>query len=337
MVEHLEFTADSPGERLDKIIAAHVGERLTRTQVQTLIHDGLVTVNGAAVKAGVKLKGGERITVEVPPPREDKTVEPEPIDLKIVYEDDDLAVIDKPAGLVVHPGAGNEHGTLVNAILARWPQIAQMNYAPKRRGIVHRLDKDTSGLILIAKNAPTLHRLMGQFQKRTVEKEYIALAERAPKTPTGRIEVPIGRDPANRRKMAPQREGRPAISEFTVTERFPDGRALIRVKLLTGRTHQVRVHLAFLGAPLVGDGLYGHRHQPLMHGQFLHAARLCFDHPRTGERMCFESPLPPRLEAVLADLRKSSIIARFSGYNEALIVDNLEVKSNEGAHCAVSL
>jgi 23S rRNA pseudouridine1911/1915/1917 synthase len=304
MEQHIEFTAQARGERLDKIIAAHMGERLTRTQIQTLIRDGHVTVNGAAVKAGVKLKGGERIALDVPPPPVDNSVEPEPIPLSVIYEDDDIAVIDKPAGLVVHPGAGNERGTLVNAILARYPQIAEMNYYPKRRGIVHRLDKDTSGLILVAKNAPALHRLMGQFQKRTVEKTYIALLERSPKTATGRIEAPIGRDPANRRKRAVMREGRPAISEFAVVERFPDGKALVHVKLLTGRTHQIRVHMAFLNAPIVGDGLYGYRKQTLHSGQFLHAWKLCFDHPRTGERLCFEAPLPNRLEAVLAELRK---------------------------------
>lgn len=304
MEQHIEFTAQARGERLDKIIAAHVGERLTRTQIQNLIRDGHVTVNGAAVKAGVKLKGGERIVLDVPPPPVDETVQAEPIPLIIVYEDDDLAVIDKPAGLVVHPGAGNETGTLVNAILDRYPQIAEMNYHPKRRGIVHRLDKDTSGLILVAKNAPAMQRLMVQFQKRTVDKTYIALLERTPKTATGRIDVPIGRDPANRKKRAVLREGRRAISEFTVVERYNDGKVLVHVKLLTGRTHQIRVHMAFLNAPIVGDALYGFRKQSLR-GQFLHAWKLCFDHPRTGERMCFEAPLPPRLEAVLDTLRKT--------------------------------
>ena len=305
MTQHIEFTAEQEqrGERLDKIIAAYFGERLTRTQVQTLIHEGRVTVNGAAVKAGVKLKGGEQIAVDVPPPVEDKSVEPEDIPLNIVYEDEDLAVIDKPAGLVVHPGAGNPSGTLVNAILARWPEIAEMNYAPKRRGIVHRLDKDTSGLILVAKNAPTLHKLMTQFQKRTVEKTYIALLERTPKTSTGRIDIPIGRDPGDPRKRAVLREGRRAISEFTVVERFADGRALVHVKLLTGRTHQIRVHMAYLGCPIVGDALYGFRKQ-ILRGQFLHAWQLCFDHPRNLERVCYNSPLPERLEAVLAELRK---------------------------------
>lgn len=302
--QHITFTAKDAGERLDKIIAARVGERLTRTQIQTLIRDGKVLVNGAHVKAGVKLKGGEQIVITIPPPVDDETVTPEAIPLNIVYEDDDLALINKPAGLVVHPGAGNPGGTLVNAILNRWSQIAEMDYAPKRRGIVHRLDKDTSGLILVAKNAPTLHRLMGQFQKRTVEKVYVALLERTPKTSTGRIDVPIGRDPANRRKRAVMRDGRPAVSEFTVVERFADGKALVHVKLLTGRTHQIRVHMAFLGCPIVGDALYGFRRQSLR-GQVLHAWRLCFDHPRTGERMCFEAPLPERLESVLEAARKA--------------------------------
>jgi 23S rRNA pseudouridine1911/1915/1917 synthase len=305
MEQHIEFRVKTGGERLDKIIAAHMGERLTRTQIQGLIHDGHVTVDGSLVKAGVKLKGGELIALDVPPPVVDATVQAEPIPLNIVYEDDDIAVIDKPAGLVVHPGLGNETGTLVNAILSRYPQIAEMNYHPKRRGIVHRLDKDTSGLILVAKNAQALHRLMTQFQKRTVEKTYIALLERAPKTSTGRIEAPIGRDPANRKKRAVLRDGRPAISEFSVVERYDDGKALAHVRLLTGRTHQIRVHMAFLNAPIVGDALYGYRRQNVLRGQFLHAWKLCFDHPRTGERMCFEAPLPPRLESVLTDLRKS--------------------------------
>jgi len=302
-MQHIEFTAEQRGERLDKIIAAYFGDQLTRNQVQNLIRDGHVTVNGAAVKAGVKLKGGEQIAVDVQAPIEDKSVEPEEIPLHIVYEDEDLAVIDKPAGLVVHPGAGNQTGTLVNAIISRWPQIATMNYAPKRRGIVHRLDKDTSGLILVAKNAPTLQKLAAQFQKRTVDKTYIALLERTPKTTTGRIDIPLGRDPSDPRKRAVLREGRRAISEFTVVERFADGRALVHVKLLTGRTHQIRVHMAYLGCPIVGDALYGFRKQNLR-GQFLHAWQLCFDHPRTLERMCYTSPLPERLEAVLAELRK---------------------------------
>jgi 23S rRNA pseudouridine1911/1915/1917 synthase len=307
MIENtLTFTVDTPGERLDKVIVAQVGDDLTRTQIQTLIRDGHITVNGAPVKAGVRLKGGETIHIVLPEAVASPAVQPEPIALNVVYEDDDLAVIDKPAGLVVHPGAGNESGTLVNAILARWPEIGEMTYEPKRRGIVHRLDKDTSGLILVAKNARALNRLMRQFRERSVEKTYLALLERAPRTPTGRIDVPIMRDPNDRTRMAARRGGRPAISEFHIIERFQAAEpVLVEVRLLTGRTHQIRVHMAFIEAPIVGDTTYGHRRQKLgLRRQFLHAARLCFDQPTTGERLCFESALPPELEAALAKLRE---------------------------------
>lgn len=301
-----EFTTEAAGQRLDKILVAYLGEQLTRAQLQTLIKDGLVTVNGGAVKAGVKLRGGERIVVTVPPPKQDSTVEPENIELDIVYEDADLAVINKPAGLVVHPGNGNETGTLVNAILSRYPEIGEMSYHPKRRGIVHRLDKDTSGLILIAKNAPIMQRLMGQFQRRTVSKTYLALLEKTPKTPVGRITAPIMRDSAHRKKMTVSHSGRPAITEFTVIETFQDGRALVKVNLLTGRTHQIRVHMQFISCPIVGDETYGVRRHRMLKRQFLHAAELCFDHPRTGERLCFEAPLPEALENVLTTLREET-------------------------------
>jgi 23S rRNA pseudouridine1911/1915/1917 synthase len=301
MGELLTFIAPRTGERLDKIIVAHVGDRLSRAQIQTAIKAGGVTVNGAAAKAGHKLKGGETIQVTLPdPPPEDvaRPVTAEPIPLSVLYEDKHIAVIDKPAGLVVHPGAGAPSGTLVNALLARYPQLADMPYDPSRRGIVHRLDKDTSGVIVVALRAVAQRRLMAQFQTRSVEKEYVALVERVPKTPIGRIDVPIGRDPKLRTRMTPSRDGRPAVSEFTVIETFKNGRALVRVKLLTGRTHQIRVHLAFIGCPIVGDRVYGYR-RPTLARQFLHAARLCFDHPRTGERLCFESALPPDLVAAL--------------------------------------
>lgn len=304
MSQTLTFTVETPGERLDKIIVAQVGDAVTRTQIQTLIRDGSVTVNGAAVKAGVKLKGGETIQVTLPEAISSPAVLPEAIALTVVYEDDDLAVINKPAGLVVHPGAGNETGTLVNAILARWPEIGEMTYEPKRRGIVHRLDKDTSGLILVAKNARALNRLMRQFRDRTVEKRYIALLERAPRTPTGRVDVPLMRDPNDRTKMAARRGGRPAISEFRVVERFEEGPVLVEVDLLTGRTHQIRVHMAFIEAPIVGDTTYGQRRARYgLRRQFLHAAHLCFDQPTSGEMLCFDAPLPPELEAVLVKLR----------------------------------
>jgi 23S rRNA pseudouridine1911/1915/1917 synthase len=298
----LTFINETGGERLDKIVTSHLGAGYSRAQVQKLIDDQHITVDGSAVKAGVKLKGGEQIHVRIPLPVQDERVQPQSIPLDILYADEDIAVIDKPAGLVVHPGVGNEQGTLVNALLEHFPEIAQMPVAPKRRGIIHRLDKDTSGVLLIARNAAAMHRLMEQFQARTVEKVYLTLVERPPKTMTGRIDAPIDRDPENRKRMKAQRGGRSAITEFETLTRYREGQALLRVRLLTGRTHQIRVHMAFIGCPVVGDTVYGFRRQRLLRGQFLHAARLCFDHPTTGQRMCFEAPLPARLRAILDTL-----------------------------------
>lgn len=305
--ETLEFTVETPGERLDKLIVAHVGDSLSRAQIQALIKDGRVMVNGAQVKQGVKLKGGERISVFVPPRETTDEVKPEAIPLEVLYEDDDIAVINKPAGMTVHPGVGNETGTLVSAMLSRWPEIARMNTVEKRAGIVHRLDKDTSGLMVIAKNDVSRRRLMAQFQARTVEKNYLALLERTPQTRTGRIEAPIGRDPNQRKRMAVVRGGKPAITEYEVVDdEFQEDRALVRVNLLTGRTHQIRVHMAFIGCPIVGDAVYGFRKQRLkLKRHFLHAAHLCFDHPRSGERLCFDSPLPPGLQNILEKLREA--------------------------------
>jgi 23S rRNA pseudouridine1911/1915/1917 synthase len=209
--------------------------------------------------------------------------------------------------MVVHPGAGGETGTLVNAILARYPEIGSMSYAARRRGIVHRLDKDTSGVILIARNDLALRRLVVQFQRRTVDKRYIALLERPPKTSTGRINVPIDRDPVQRKKMSVQRSGHSAVTEFAIAEQFDGGFTLVNLKILTGRTHQIRVHMAFINCPIVGDRIYGFRKQRLpLRRQFLHAAALAFDHPTTGQRLQFESPLPADLQSILDGLREET-------------------------------
>ncbi len=303
-MEQIEFTAPS-GERLDKALVAQVGEMLSRAQIQALIKEGQVTVNGEQVKAGVKLKGGETIRVTIPPRREE-TIEPEAIPLDVIYEDAEIAVIDKPAGLIVHPGVANEKGTLVHAMLARWPEIARMNIEEKRMGIVHRLDKDTSGLIVIARNDVVRRKLAAQFQERTVEKRYLALLERTPQTRTGRIEAPIARDPQQRKRMAVVRGGRPAITEYVVIDdNFKEGQAFVRINLLTGRTHQIRVHMAFIGCPVVGDRVYGFRKQRVtLKRHFLHAAELAFDHPTTGERLRFTSPLPAGLQNVMDKLRE---------------------------------
>ena len=302
--QHIEFTAP-PGARLDKAIVAHVGDALSRAQIQTLIKEGQVTVNGEQVKPGIRLKGGETIRIVIPP-KQEETIQPEAIPLDVIYEDDDLAVIDKPAGLIVHPGVANEKSTLVHAMLARWPEITRMNIEEKRMGIVHRLDKDTSGLLVIAKNDVVRRKLAAQFQERTVEKIYLALLERTPKTRIGRIEAPIARDPQQRKRMAVMRGGRPAVTEYTVTDdNFIEGQALVRIKLLTGRTHQIRVHMAFIGSPVVGDSVYGFRKQRVkLKRLFLHAAELAFDHPTTGERLHFTSPLPVGLQNIMDKLRE---------------------------------
>jgi 23S rRNA pseudouridine1911/1915/1917 synthase len=200
---------------------------------------------------------------------------------------------------------GNEKGTLVSALLARWPEVAKMNIVEKRVGIVHRLDKDTSGLIVIAKNDATRLKLQAQFQSRTVSKVYLALLEKMPQTVTGLIEAPISRDPNQRKRMAVIRGGKPAVTEYQVIDHhFIGDQALVRVTLHTGRTHQIRVHMAFIGCPIVGDTVYGFRKQRIkLKRQFLHAAELSFDHPMTGERLKFESPLPVGLQNILDKLR----------------------------------
>lgn len=303
----MEFTVENAGERLDKILVAMLPD-YSRSQIQTLISDGAVTVDGASAKPGNKMKGGERIVVELPED-EEQVIEPEDIPLNIVYEDDDIAVIDKASGMVVHPGIGQETGTLVHALLARYPEMIDMQDDPiaeGRMGIVHRLDKDTSGLIVIARNIEALTNLMAQFKQRTTEKIYLALLERSPQTMEGRIDAPIGRDPKQRKRMGVVSDGKQAVTEFEVIDtQFMGGRALVRIKIETGRTHQIRVHMAFIGCPIIGDTVYGYNKQRIgMKRNFLHAAELSFDHPGTGERMTFTSDLPTGLQNVMDKLRE---------------------------------
>lgn len=302
----MEFTVEKQGERLDKILVARLND-FSRAQIQTLISDGAVTVDGTSAKAGHKMKGGERIIVKLPEDNE-LVIEPEDIELDILYEDDDIAVINKEAGMVVHPGIGQETGTLVHALLSRYPEIVDMQDDPLaegRMGIVHRLDKDTSGLIVIARNIKALTNLMAQFKARTTEKFYLALVERAPKTMEGRIEAAIGRDPQQRKRMGVVSSGKRAVTEFEVVDNnFKDGRVLIRIKIETGRTHQIRVHMAFIGCPIIGDKVYGYNRQRIgMKRNFLHAAELTFDHPSTDERLTFTSDLPVGLQNVMDKLR----------------------------------
>lgn len=302
----LEIIAKNAGERLDKLVQTHLSD-LSRTQIQTLIKSGAVTVDGQSVKPGIKLKGGEQIIIQLPTESE-FVIEPEAIELDIRYEDDDIAVINKLAGMVVHPGVGHESGTLVHALLHHYPQIQAMTdyeQSEGRMGIAHRLDKDTSGLIVIAKHIDALENLMVQFKERMVDKTYIALLEREPDTSTGRIDAAIGRDKNQRKRMAVRHDGKPAITEYEVVDnQFHDGQALVKVKLLTGRTHQIRVHMAFIRCPVVGDSVYGYRKQRIkMKRHFLHAAELKFDHPQTGEPLHFESDLDLGLQNILQKLR----------------------------------
>ncbi len=304
--EALNLTAETPKERLDKFVLAHL-PGFSRSQVQSLIRSGNVLVDGASEKTGFRFKGGEQVTVQIPL-REETLIEPEDIALHLVYEDSHLAVIDKAAGMVVHPDPGNETGTLVNALLARYPELADMMDDPETRdrlGIVHRLDRGTSGLMVVARNKPSLLALMRQFQERSVDKVYLALLESRPKSNTGLIDAPIARDPRQRKRMAVQRAGKPAQTEFEVLDdHFQGDRALVKLKLLTGRTHQIRVHMAFISCPVMGDTVYGRRKQRVkLKRQFLHATSLALDHPLTGERLAFVSDLPVGLSAVMEKLR----------------------------------
>lgn len=296
----VEFTVDTPGERLDKVLATRLGQ-FSRVQIQALIRDGQVTVGGRPAKSSYRVEEGDVIRVSVPEPEAESGPEPEAIPLDVLYENDDLAVIDKPAGMVVHPAYGHRSGTLVNAVLARWPSIAAWG-EPERAGIVHRLDKETSGVIVVAKTPEALEALRVLFKERAVEKRYLALVEGTPDTPDGIIDAPIGRDPHQRKRMAVARAGREAVTEFHVIEQY-DEFSLVEVFPKTGRTHQIRVHLAFIGHPVVGDTVYGRRRQRIrMKRHFLHAAAISFPLPGSGEIVTVEAPLPVPLQDILNKL-----------------------------------
>ena len=301
----LTLDAGSAGERLDRVLAEALDD-LSRTQVQRLVADGLVWVDGqTAGKAGMKLSGGERVVVRRPAAAPGR-LEPDRIPLAIVYEDDDLMVVDKPAGMIVHPSAGHMRGTLANAALAHDPHIEGVGFV-QRPGIVHRLDKETSGLIVVAKNDRAHRDLQAQFKARTVEKFYLALLDGRPPTDRGRIEAPIGRDPRDRKRMGvvPLDQGREAVTEYEALEKLP-AHTLAEARPRTGRTHQIRVHFAFLGCPVAGDTVYGHKKATVpLKRHFLHAARLSFDLPAGLGRRTFEAPLPSELADVLTELRQS--------------------------------
>jgi 23S rRNA pseudouridine1911/1915/1917 synthase len=294
-----QLTADRGGERLDAFLARRLPE-LSRTHLKRLIDAGFVTIDGRIPKASEKTHEGLEVTVEVPPPEELSLV-PEAIPLTIVYQDSDLIVVDKPAGLTVHPAPGHPSGTLVNALLAACPDLQGIS-GTLRPGIVHRLDKDTSGLLVVAKNDRAMRALQSQLSERTVHKTYLALVHGVPKPREGQIEAPIGRSTRNRKKMAVVDNGRESTTRYKVREEVPGGYALLEVEPVTGRTHQIRVHLAAIGHSVFGDPLYG-RPSPLLPRQFLHAWKLAFRMPLGGREVEFESPLPPDLRSVLEQLQ----------------------------------
>ncbi len=299
----VELTAEAEARstRLDKFLAEKLRD-LSRSVIQELIREGLVLVDGNPTKASYRLRGGEHIIVNVPPP---PPLEPEPfpIPLDVVYEDKWLIVINKPAGLVVHPAPGHQSDTLVNAILARWPELRGLEDRT-RLGVVHRLDKDTSGLIVVARDEKTKIELQRQFKERQVRKVYLALVKGEVRPPRGRIEAPIGRDPRHRKKMAVVSGGREAVTEYAVIEYLP-GYTFLEVHPITGRTHQIRVHFSHKGHPIAGDKVYGRGPSiPGLNRPFLHAYSLTFKHPATGEEVTFKAPLPPELEEVLRRLRE---------------------------------
>jgi len=301
VAEVRDLVADRAGERLDVFVARLLPE-LTRSRVRRLIDDSFVTINGTlAKKAGVALEAGQRVRVTLPP-SEPEAPQPESIPLRIVFEDDDLFVIDKPAGLAVHPSPGHPGHTLVNAVLAHCPELSTVGEAG-RPGIVHRLDKDTSGLIIVAKNDAAHLALARQLKERQVEKTYIALVQGGLSPSEGVIDAPVARHPRHRKKMAVVAGGREARTRYRVLREI-DGWSLVEVRTETGRTHQIRVHFASIGHPVAGDALYGGATRSPVRRQFLHAQRLAFRHPRTGERLELEAPLAQDLADALAALER---------------------------------
>ena len=302
MSDEHELRADKSGERLDVFVARSIPE-LTRSRASKLIDEGLVSVDGTqASKVSKKLSAGQRVAVTIPPPKPTK-IEPEAMLLTIVYEDGDLLVVDKPAGMAVHPSPGHSSHTLVNGILAHCDDLSGIG-GVKRPGIVHRLDKDTSGLIIVAKNDAAHVSLARQLKERKVEKMYVALVEGRVTPAEGRIEAPIARDVKHRRRMAVVENGRDARTSYRVLREI-GRRTLLEVRPQTGRTHQIRVHLASIGHPITGDALYGRRGDAPVARQFLHARRLVFLHPRTGERLELEAPLAEDLQQALEALERS--------------------------------
>ncbi|MDZ7677143.1 MAG: RluA family pseudouridine synthase [Acidimicrobiales bacterium] len=302
--QHETLPDSLDGERLDRVVAMVSG--CSRSEASTMIADGAVTLDGDVVTLrSTKVSGGQEVSIEVPESPAGSSIEPDPsVALDVVHVDDDVIVVDKPAGLVVHPGSGNAMGTLVQGVVAIWPEVAQVG-EPERPGIVHRIDKGTSGLLVVARTQRAYESLVDQFGSRSVEREYLALCWGHLDSPSGLIEAPIGRRASDPTKMAVTNQGREARTRFEVRETFSDPSevSLLACRLETGRTHQIRVHLAAIGHPIVGDRQYGGARSPIPCARpWLHAAQLGFDHPGTGQRLRFRSELPEDLAGVLGGL-----------------------------------
>ena len=297
-----EFTAPRAGSRLDRLLA-EMARDLSRSRVHTLIAEGHACINGSPARPSQRVKAGDRVSLRIPPVR-DVDLAPQDIPLNVVYQDAELVVLDKPAGLSVHPGPGHPDGTLVNALLALCPDIKGIG-GEHRPGVVHRLDKDTSGLMMVAKTENAHRGLSGQIKNREVRKGYLALTVGVPPLAEGTVDAPIARDPRHRKRMAVAAAGRQSVTRYRVLQTFA-GHALLELLLETGRTHQIRVHLAYLGYPLFGDEVYGRRH-PDLPRQFLHASSLVFTHPVTGKEMSFTCGLPAELQSIVDRLSGNEV------------------------------
>lgn len=297
-IEHI-ITEEEQHQRIDKVLSQW-NEDWSRSQVQEWIKEGRVTVNGATVKANYKCEADDRIVVSVPEP-EVLEITPEKMDLDIYYEDRDVIVVNKPRGMVIHPAPGHLSGTLVNGLMAHCKDLSGIN-GVLRPGIVHRIDKDTSGLLMAAKNDYAHEKLSQQLSNKTVTRKYKAIVHGVIPHDVGTIDAPIGRDPKDRQKMAVVDNGKHAVTHFRVLERFSQY-SLIECELETGRTHQIRVHMKYIGHPLAGDPKYGPKKTLNIEGQALHAEVLGFIHPRTEEYLEFKAPLPDDFSRILTFLR----------------------------------
>ncbi|MGF1435772.1 RluA family pseudouridine synthase [Bacillus thuringiensis] len=299
-VVQVTVAEEQKNERIDKFVAG-INNEWSRSQVQQWIKDDVVTVNGKAVKVNYKVKEEDEITVTIPEP-EELDIQPEDLNLEIYYEDADVLVVNKPRGMVVHPAPGHTSGTLVNGLMHHCTDLSGIN-GVMRPGIVHRIDKDTSGLLMIAKNDMAHESLVNQLVAKTVTRRYKAIVHGVIPHDKGTIDAPIARDKKERQSMTVDENGKNAVTHFQVLDRFKDF-TLVECRLETGRTHQIRVHMKYIGYPLAGDPKYGPKKTLDMNGQALHAGILGFDHPRTGEYIQFEAPIPEVFEEALNILRK---------------------------------